>query len=146
MNIYKLRPLRGYVILRLDPQPKRTGTMWHPDEDYIRMCKTCNLMMEELAQPCLPKFEFGWDKNERVPELRAVHYKHDIETIAQPVMPNPTQPATIIRSSAPPFVAGDRVLVQWGCGESLDPDASAEMDLWRKVSGDAILGYVEDEA
>lgn len=101
--IHEIRPLRGYVILRLDPQPKKTGNFYHPDEDYIDCCERCGMMMEELAQPCVPQFEFGWNKTETAPVLTAVHRGHKIVRETQPIMPNATQPATIFRSASPPW-------------------------------------------
>jgi hypothetical protein len=144
-----LKPLRGEVLIELDPIPSPSKALYAPDEDYIKICKRCNKMMEALEQPCWPKEEWSYDsKTGRRPVLKEIHYAHDIVAAKAPARPPRTRTGKVIAANNTPDIrVGMRVMIDTAAGRDPFDEAKhferQEETQLRLVRSEAILAEIE---
>jgi len=134
--------LRNRLLVRLDSDTKRIGSIWLPDKDSIKYCGRCGLVAEALDGPCVPEDIYELDDQERRLLHRGQDFSHQIEYVTQDIVTDGLRPATVLYSSSPDFAPGDRVIVSASAGESIIDDEPNSA--FRVIRDEVVQATVEE--
>lgn len=140
-----ITPLRGRLFIRLDDPVVKIGSIWLPDEDFIRVCSRCGRTMEALDGPCPVGDEIiETDLATDSMHYRGVDHSHDIQSVKREIVAENCRRATVIAAGAECTLAeGARVIVQFACGRSLNPDDANSP--FRDIPEAVVLLVIEEE-